>query len=267
MQKAFVNSLPKSGTNLIIKCLLLFGYAEKDHISAGSLFDRNPSALYRRLSWRKASDGYVIGVNSPVRVKRRPIDRLLGTISHAEFISAHVGHTDDLLNAVLARQFKPIMIIRDPRAVLASFVPYVLQDTRHFLHRTLAAIPANKRYDAVLDGFANGSRDHLPLRECCRAVRPWVNHTATLTIRFEDIVGRKGGGSDQARLSTLRDLARHLEIAGDKIDAVAQNLFGPGRPTFRKGQIDSWREELPRPLQTRLNDELGSVLTEWGYTP
>lgn len=258
--------MPKSGTNLLAKCLLLFGYTEKGHLSTGTVLDNRPGALYKRLFWRTRKQGYVLGVNSPVEVRRRPVDAMLRSVRENQFISGHVGYRRDLLDAILEQGFVPIQVIRDPRAVLASFVPYVLEDTSHFLHSVFKSLPHDERYMAVLDGIARDGLIQRPLRACCLALDPWVENEKAYTIKFEDIVGGKGGGSDIRRMEVLGEIAATLNIPDPDIQRVSDELYGPGRHTFRKGKVDTWKDEIPPKILARLHGELGDILDKWGYT-
>lgn len=265
MNKVFVNSLPKSGTNLLAKCLLLFGYKERGHISAGTILDSTLRAFIRRLLWKCDSDGYLLGVNSPVMVRKAAIDSILRKVKNNQFISAHVGYQQELLDAVINNGFTPIQVIRDPRAVLASFVPYVLADKNHFLHKLFKSLPMEERYQAVLDGVTENKLTQRSLQECCEALNPWLNTEGVIVVKFEDIVGSQGGGSDETRIKVLEEIADALNIPRELIPSVADNLYGPGRHTFRKGRIDSWKDEIPAPVLERISNEMSDILNKWGY--
>ena len=265
MNKVFVNSLPKSGTNLLAKCLLLFGYKERGHISAGTVLDSTPRAFIRRLLWKSNSDGYLFGVNSPIMVRKSPIDSILRKVKEGQFITAHVGYQQELLDAVINNGLTPIQVIRDPRAVLASFVPYVLDDKNHFLNGLFSSLSLEECYKAVLDGVTENNLTQRSLQQCCEALDPWLNTDGVTVVKFEDIVGDQGGGSDEERLKVLEQLADALNLSRKMIPQVAENLYGPGRHTFRKGRVDSWREEIPTSVLDRISIEMSSVLDKWGY--
>ncbi len=265
MNKAFVNSLPKSGTNLLAKCLLLFGYKERGHISAGTILDTTPRALLNRLIWKTNVGGYLLGVNSPVMVRKFPIHFKLRQVKSGQFISAHVGYQQELLDAVITNGLVPIQVIRDPRAVLASFVPYVVRDKNHFLNGLFSSLPPEERYKAVLDGVTENNLIQKPLQECCEALDPWMNTSDVIVVKFEDIVGKQGGGTDEKQLLVLEKLADALKLPHEKIPQVAENLYGPGRHTFRKGRINSWKNEIPSSVLKRISTEMSGILDKWGY--
>ena len=85
-------------------------------------------------------------------------------------------------------------------------------------------------------------------------------------VKFEDLVGTKGGGSAEAQRLAVERMARHLgvEVEEATMRAVEEGLFGVGR-TFRKGQIGAWREEFSAEHERAVEEVLGSLLVELGY--
>ena len=265
MKKALVNSLPKAGTNLIAKCLLLFGYVEKGSIASSLVLGKSWSASIRRVAWAPFRAGYIIGIDSPVEIAKGVIQRKLSRISDGSFITAHVGYTADLLYDVRQMGFAPVLIIRDPRAVLASFVPFVLSQKKHPFHRALSEMKPEERFLAVLSGAFNNHGVLQPLKVRCMALDPWLESKDVLIIRFEDLVGSSGNASDELQEKSLLKLCDYLCIPKDRIPYAKKNLFGEGRHTFRKGNIDSWKEEIPGNVQDVINIEMKDVLQRWGY--
>ena len=85
-------------------------------------------------------------------------------------------------------------------------------------------------------------------------------------VKFEDLVGTKGGGSAVAQRLAVERVARHLgvEVQEATMGVVEEGLFGVGR-TFRKGQIGGWREEFSAEHERAVREVLGSLLVELGY--
>ncbi len=88
----------------------------------------------------------------------------------------------------------------------------------------------------------------------------------TLVIRFEDLVGEKGGGDNQKQLDTLQ---RIFDFCGYDIPEetkyfVAANLFGESY-TFRKGVIGSWKDHFNRKVKAHFKQKLGGALILMGY--
>ena len=266
MKKTFVNSLPKSGTNLLAECLQLFGYKDAGHIGSGYVLSSTPVAKLRRLLLHPIRQGYIVGIDTPVELPRWAVERFIGQVKNDYFITAHVGYTSDLLQHALTLGFSPIVITRDPRAVLASFVPYVVGKNRHPLNRAFNKLTLEDRYMSTLEGMNDGEHMLQPLRVRCNALDPWINSEHVLSIKFEDLVGSKGGGSDNLQMDTLHRICKWIDAPESKIQSVADELFGPGdRYTFRKGKIDSWKNEIPPSVMNKLESSIGDILTKWNY--
>lgn len=265
MKQAFINSLPKSGTHLTAKCLKLMGYSERDHVGSAQVLNPGLVSKFRRLSMMPIRQGYLVGIDTPVEISRSTVNRMLRNAPERSFITAHVGYSTALLDAVVRHGVQPIVVSRDPRAVLVSFVHYVAQRKEHVLHTEFEMLSMEDRFDAVLNGrrFRNAYLE--PLRIRCLALDGWLHSPDTLKIRFEDLVGNRGGGSDDIQRATLSRLAETLGIKNPPIDTVMEELFGPGRHTFRKGQVASWQEEIPATLLPDVDRCVGDIVERWGY--
>jgi len=219
----------------------------------------------RRLLWKTTDASYQVGIDSPVELPKRAVHRILARVGEEGFLSAHLGHCEALLHKVLEMEFVPLVVVRDPRAVLASFVPFVLSYEHHALHRAFLSLGKEECYWAAFRGGEFGSTTLKSMLARCESLASWYGHDDVVKIRFEDIVGARGGGSDMLQLQTLRRLCRVLDFPAERIDTVLAQLFGPGRGTFRKGQIDSWKNELPVNLISEAEKELAPILHRWGY--
>ncbi len=265
MRKAFINSLPKSGTHLTAKCLKLMGYSELDHLGSAQVISPSMLSKVRRLAWYPFSQGYLLGIDTPVEVSKRVVRNRLKRGRPETFFTAHVGYSTALLDAILAHDIAPIIVFRDPRAVLVSFVHYVTKLKEHVLHSEFKGLSEENKFQYVLDGYRFKKAYLEPLRTRCLALDGWLASDQVLKIRFEDLVGAKGGGTVEAQEETIQNLCSWLDIPTDKSSTVADELFGPGRHTFRKGQIDSWRNELSEENIRKVEEKLGDVLNRWGY--
>ena len=267
MKKVFLNSLPKSGTNLLAKCLQLLGYEEKGHLGPGTVLSRHWRARLKRLSWLSYGQGYLLGVDTPVEVSRPKVDRMLEKIQPNMFVTAHVGYTTDLLRKVENMDFVPLVITRDPRAVLSSFVHYVVTRKEHIFYETFKSMSKEERFMAALRGeLSINERAFLqPLLVNCMSLEPWLRSESVLCIKFEDLIGSKGGGTDHRQQETLESICKRLDVPLERIENVTTKLFGPGRRAFRKGQINSWQDEIPTPIIKDVEHELKDILDAWGY--
>lgn len=268
MQKVFINSLPKSGTNLISKALDLFDYSNAGHIGPVDITSKGWLSRARRILYRPIYQGFLVGIFIPVEIRRQVIIDKLRRVKSGQYLTAHVGYTEDILLKVQEMNFKLILMIRDPRAVIASYVPYILKARWHFLYEYFNKIDNEERYKIALNGyFGNRKISIQSMYTRCLSLVHWINSKSVLLVKFEDLIGIKGGGDDQKQRETLKRICSHIDAPLEKIDYVMNNLFGytPGRKTFREGKIDSWREEIPYSIQKEMKKRLQPILQKWGY--
>ncbi len=265
MRKVLINALPKAGTNLLAKCLTMLGYREEGGLGSFLASPTSFKGRVRRLLWSASGNPYRVGIDMPMEIPKYAVDRILKRVGESRFVSAHVGYDDQILLKAISMKFVSLLIVRDPRAVLASFVPYVITNNLHPLNGAFRAMPPEDCYWVALRGGEFGSVRLKSLASRCEALRPWMANNAVINIRFEDIIGSKGGGSDELQLLTLKRVCNAIGRPENQAIEVAENLFGPGRSTFRKGQIDSWRGEIPQAVILETERELASVLEWWGY--
>lgn len=72
-----------------------------------------------------------------------------------------------------------------------------------------------------------------------------MNLDNVLFIRFEDLVGAQGGGSEQAQLQTLHDIATFCgkSFTSNELESIATALWGD-TVTFREGsdKVGAWKQ-------------------------
>jgi len=107
------------------------------------------------------------------------------------------------------------------------------------------------------------------LNNTYRMYARWFDDPSCYCVRFEDIIGPQGGGDRETQVKALAALMEYTGVCNDMTDpeAVADQIFGTEAPTFRKGQIDSWREEMSPEVYEVFLRECGEVLKMWGYEP
>ncbi len=243
------------------------GYSELDHFGSAQVIAPRILSKFRRFAWYPYSQGYLLGIDTPVEVSKHAVHSRLKKGRPETFFTGHVGYSTALLNAILEHDVKPIAVHRDPRSVLVSFMHYVTGLKEHVLHQEFKDLSDDQKFNYVLTGHRFNKAYLEPLRTRCIALDGWLSSDHVLKIRFEDLVGEKGGGTLESQEETISNLCKWLEIPESKAKGVTDELFGPGRHTFRKGQVDSWRKELSDSNIKILEEKLGDILSRWGYEP
>jgi len=262
----FINSLPKSGTNLLAKTLSLMGFKESGvTLDSGHFNRRNFMNFMYNLLPEKNKQGFIIGIDTPIQVEFNRIKRLINSIKENEYFVGHLGYTFELIE-ILKKRFKIIQIIRDPRAVLSSFVKYVENNKFHYLHLEFTNNSKEQRYLMGYNGFIKNNKILQPLKIRCNAMNPMIWDKEILTIKFENLIGEKGGGKRNKQKESLESICTHLNIKynNEILANIQDRLFGSSK-TFRKGEIDSWKNEIPSKITEYINADLNIILKLWDY--
>lgn len=183
----------------------------------------------------------------------------------------------------ILKNYRPriILIYRDPRDQLVSRVHYMKRPRTFptfkfkrltFDHLLLSYIGSpNQPFIGMQSWIFERNKDARALcniQQMYDSFLLWSNNPDCLMVRFEDLVGSKGGGSDQKQYETLQAIAAHLNlpVSHEKILSVANNLFG-NTPTFREGQIGSWKKHFTSIHKMAFKHAAPGLLTRLGYEP
>ncbi len=294
------NTIPKSGTHLLDRLLVLLGFGLVDlggarpHLVKSSyrfpLFNQRLKSI---LGFRKPEDvmgigphlveggrfpparrflrGWgekvTVGVVSPQLISRRWLARRLSKVPDGAFVNAHCIYTPELADLFCQQDMRTVCILRDPRDVAVSQMHYIKQLENHFAHEGYMALPSDReRLLVSIRGGELGGRELQSLEQRYRQFSRWERDGGAAVVKFEDLVGTKGGGSAEAQRLAVERVARHLGVPADDgtLRRVEEELFGVGR-TFRKGQIGGWREEFSAEHKRAVKGVLGTLLVELGY--
>jgi hypothetical protein len=298
--RVVANSIPKSGTHLLDRLLVLLGFGLVDlgglrpHLAKSD--DRFPMVegrLRRLMGLRKPEDvmgigphfveggrfpqarrllrgrgeKVTVGVVSPQHISRRWLARRLSKVPDGAFVNAHCIYTPELADLFRQQGMRTVCILRDPRDVAVSQMYYLKQLENHFAHEGYMALPSDhERLLVSIRGGELGGHKLQSLDERYRQFLRWERDGGAALVKFEDLVGTKGGGSAEAQRLAVERVARHLgmEVEEGTRGVVEEGLFGVGR-TFRKGQIGGWREEFSAEHERAVKEVAGSLLVELGY--
>ncbi|MFD2112991.1 sulfotransferase domain-containing protein [Thiorhodococcus fuscus] len=256
MKKAFINSMPKAGTNLLSRFLCLSGLT-KVRLS----FRQIP---FDPLTTPILDYGYPLGGDYIRPVKRHLVDRRFSSLKDGQFLIGHFGYSHCFLDLASKIDAQVIVMIRDPRAVLNSFVHYVVKERRHPMHKYFNSLSHEQRYEVAFRGGWAGKAYLEPMINRCYMLQPWLDLQDALLVRFEELIGAKGGGNDNHQTNVTKVIADRLGIPENSRSNAVKLLFGESN-TFRSGQIDSWRLEIPVALQPEIDHTLRNILEAWHY--
>jgi len=215
------------------------------------------------------SAAVLIGVDWPKPVSLSAIRRSLQRVKRGHYAHAHACFSEDLANLLAEMGMKSLFILRDPRDVVVSHANYVASKSDHFLFEFYQTLSESERIMKSIIGVDQTAPDKpmlLNIHERCQSILRWASASFSYTTYFEKLVGPPGGGSRDAQVEELNNIARHLGIRyrPHDLEQIAGQIFG-GTSTFRKGIIGNWRNHLSEENKRAFKEVAGQMLIDLGY--
>lgn len=220
-QKLYVNSIPKSGTHLLLKCLKLLTGRETINIS---------SALDEEYE-------------------------LPGNPDNSIFYF-HANYTPHAIQELEKNGYKGLFIYRDPRDQLVSNYYWILRPE----HKNLHNFYCNTYCSDLLITLITQIKDYY------QRYLPWKDLTSFCGVKFENLIGAKGGGSRNHQIMEIQKIAQHigLPLNDSILDNCIDNLYGE-TITFREGKIGSWKNVFTEEHKNYFKEKAGDLLITLGY--
>jgi len=175
-------------------------------------------------------------------------------------IFSHLHYNDEAAETLTKHNFPVLFIYRDPRDLLLAAARLVTKRGMPVPEALGLAKPWASRHDEYVLQLINNITDIYA------NFTPWLEHPNVYAVRFEDLVGPKGGGSAEKQLRVLRDIANHINMPLTETEAtkIAEKLFGQSA-TFRKGQIGAWKVEFTTEHKQLFKQKGQALLEQLGY--
>jgi hypothetical protein len=264
--RVLVVTVPKSGTHLldsILERMPPLRRQEKVGLNAKLRF--HP---FNFLPFTGAAT-CVTGIGRPHRVKVSAMRHALGRIQPWRYAMSQLPWQPVVMELLRRLAIRPIVVVRDPRDVLVSLMHHALSKPAHFMHRVLKEQPSDRaRLSLLITGTPDDARHRsAPVAQRLDFILGWVEDPSVLTLRFEDLVGAKGGGSDERQHAAIVALG---EWVGRPVEAgearrIGEEMFGMGR-TFRKGRVHSWCDAFDDDLIALFEKTAGDRMRRLGYS-
>ena len=248
------NSYPKSGTHLLYQILYSIPGLNKwdDIVSVQALCG-------------------VMNTSSHVHWK-------LGSAPDSSIVRCHLMHCEEI-NQVLAEfDRKVIFIYRDLRDVAVSHARWVTREPRIFLHEYYSQLDDFDRQlmysiKGVPVGTPFGSNISQPdIGQDFSRWKKWLSDPTALAVKFEDLIGKRGGGCEETRLKTIKKIVNYLEVdlSWQQLETnFGSDIMNPQEShTFRKGskgKIGGWKEIFKSEHKDAFKQVAGNLLIELGY--
>jgi len=196
-------SIPKCGTNLLIKCV----------------------KLIREVYTKEVQEKFI---------QNKTFQTTLNHIRPDNQIYApHAFPTELLFSIVKKYQLKPLFIYRDPRAQVVSLAYHFKR-----FHSNIPEIFSSEISELVGKIIEDSVFLYKIWREAPELVGktvsdlynlylPWIEHPAIYVTTFEKLIGPHGGGKGDDQLKEIINISKHIgmPISIDQARDVAKNLF------------------------------------------
>ena len=244
----FGNSLPKSGTHLLMQ--ILQGIA-----LIGPFWERGTFVYNRR-------------PRTDARRSPQSIVRDIHALLPGEIACGHVYATPENVSALIRPSIVNYFIYRDPRDVVVSHAFYVTDIARrNRLHRYYTQVLNNveERITTSILGAPDETLEFPDIRSRCEPYLGWLELEQVMSIRFEDLVHDRerviGRILDHFQTNGCQ-LALNREAA---IEALTRGIHPAQSPTFREGKTGGWRRHFTDEHKALFKGVAGDLLVRLGY--
>jgi len=258
-----LTSIPKAGTHLLASILDSFGLHRKRIFLARNLRN-NP---INNLFW-KSSQECLVGLGQPQPIKIQTLQLLLKLTQNGAYRMGHLPYQNKIVQLLHQMEFKILFAFRDPRDIVVSQVYYYLDHPKHYLHPYYKSITSKEeRLSMAIKGiFQDGRWITFGVAKKLQLAFGWMTEPHVLPIRFEEIIGHRGGGQSINQENEINRLANFLgmDIYPKRSKDIGNQVFGRG-VTFRRGQIGEWKKHFTPYLIELFKIEAGDSLINFGY--
>lgn len=245
--KILIYTPAKCGTHLICKALVL--------MTGKQIID---SANYRETS-KKEEFINIVEKNSKNNL-----------LTHTHWLPSST-----VLNELKNSGYKLISIIRDPRDQLISYVYHLhkYNGYNNLVHpnhpktnKQLSSIQVKELLKMILvkNTWPYKNSPYEQFYEPTKL--QFLDKDFSCVIKFEDLVGEKGGGSLERQIATLNEIKQHLNLnfSDEYVSWISANLFG-NTWSFRSGQIGDWTKFFDEPISHGFDKKFGTILLDLKY--
>jgi hypothetical protein len=190
--------------------------------------------------------------------------KIIEQLNKYEFLYGHRSFKNEIGILLKQNNISHFLIVRDPRDVAVSRAFYIPNDVNNKSFSYFKDISHRERLIASITGVPGCLNS---IAEMYNEYFTWLNDDNCFVIKFEDLVGNRGGGSDEKQLETLKQIAKHSGtfFKESKLQEVSQKSFSENSPTFRKGQIGDWVNWLDDEMLEILRKDK-DIFEKFGYT-
>lgn len=268
-------TIPKSGTHLLHKCLVLLNMKGVFHPEQNGVSEKFIEKI-RELNKLPPPNHYkgLFHIPTVGKIPRVAVKQMAYSAQPRSFWMhwPYTGESEKIFNQYGKANF---FMIRDPRDQLVSMVHMVYRNTNGetalFEEALIDLIDGRQQQYipwAVEIQTAHPLMWELGVVGFYELYTPWKNSKNFYTVRFENLVGSAGQGSLDIQIQEIQNIALHLgiELSFEEALTVTENLFG-GTHTFREGKIGGWKQYFTPEIKKIFKSTPGAcqLLIDLGY--
>ncbi len=263
--KVLVNGVAKSGTHLLKKVVALAGY-QQHPFCLGAAHANRAVVSFSTENTELLGPGIEIGAADPTHIHELLLRQLIRAMPPGFVFNGHCAFDPALAQLLSEEKVRIIGILRDPRDIALSLVRYLIKHK----HPVVQERSEEQLLHAVLDGLMLTPEPRVKpsanrsLSASCEAFLPWMEYPNTLTVRFEDLVGDRGGGDKDVQLAAIQCVLAFLGKDRGKAEQIRDQAFG-GTRTFSGGQIGGWQSTFSQEHGEKAQAVFGDYLQKTGY--
>ena len=231
--KVLINSIPKSGTNLLYELVNLL------------------PLMRGRITRTLTSDN-----GSKIIVKK------MAYFKKGQSVPGHIAYHDAIQNAIIANQIKHLLIIRDFRDVILSNINYLENiDINHPHNKAFKNMTTmEEKIEACITGLPEVGMASWP--KYINSYREWLCSKNICVIHFENLIN-----SDKYIVeSEIYLILKHLNINQEiDINTIRKKMINPNGLTFNKPSANKWKTHFNSHQIKLLNDAFSEELIYFGY--
>ncbi|MCM3774136.1 sulfotransferase domain-containing protein [Priestia aryabhattai] len=246
MPKILVNSVPKSGTNLLMQIIKgIPGIYNEQHIS------------YDGHRFREILD-----------------------IKPNQVVSAHTPYNLSFSKELKKHDIKQVFIYRDLRDVSVSLVHFinnklpehplfpVFRNRLVTFEEQLNALILGIDFEGEEKNHQSGIQRYPGIYEEFRRIYEWRKDLTICSLRYEDLIGDEIT-KDRTLMRIIAYLWEDLDTLKieklELLNLIKNNIKPKDSWTFRKGKRGSWIEEFTESNKLNFKKMMGTFLIELGY--
>jgi hypothetical protein len=232
------NSLSRGGELLLAETVEMLGY--KDTKAQTRLNYKNAKILLNNdRNNTNIENKIVISPYSPWYFKPSVFKKWLTAFPSGQGISVHIPQTQVLAPLLEELNYRHILIMRDPRALLASIL-FIDELPLYFLHADFETLTSNQRLKFIAEGgYAEKAQATvISFAEVYRSMLAWKDSPDCLMVFYEDLVGDLGF---QQQKQALTNIADYLNTSFD--NAIFEQLNRENsswKQHYKANQLKEW---------------------------